>query len=206
MTTVVEDGVRVTNIDNSELNRLKRSENALDCGAERVLEALELFIDDLEAKHYYKTSIPYEKMFNALKCVISSSKENQKIRDAIMTGIIEEASGPVEKYEPKVREVRKVVLNVEDVSKYVKEHTIAESSEYFGCTKSEMKAFVQYHNIDYKRSQKGPTSTVNESAVRKAAEMMTLTELANFFRCTKQAMYIFCKRRGIEYRRKRNNV
>ena len=40
-----------------------------------------------------------------------------------------------------------------------------------------MKAFVQYHNIDYKRSQKGPTSAVNEDAVRKAAEMMTLTEL-----------------------------
>ena len=202
--TVVEDGVRVTNIDNSELNRLKRSENALDCGAERVLEALELFIDDLEAKHYYKTTIPYEKMFNALKCVISSSKENQKIRDAIMTGIIEEASGPVTKSEPEVREIRKVVLDVDKVSKYVKDHTLTESAEYFGCTRPEMKAFVQYHNIDYKRSQKGPTSTVNESTVRKAAQLMTLTELASFFRCSKQAMYIFCKRRGINYKRKRN--
>lgn len=204
--TVVEDGVKVSCIDNAELNRLKRSENALDCGAERVLEALELFIDDLEAKYYYKSSIPYENMFNALKCVISSSKENQKIRDAIMTGIIEEASGPVTKAEPKVRETRKVVLNLEEVKSYVKDKTLTEAAEHFGCTRSEIKAFVQYHNIDYKRSQKGPTSTVNEDAVRKAAEMMTLTELASFFRCTKQAMYIFCKRRGIDYRRKRNNV
>lgn len=204
MTTVVEDGVKVSCIDNAELNRLKRSENALDCGAERVLEALELFIDDLEAKYYYKSSIPYENMFNALKCVISSSKENQKIRDAIMTGIIEEASGPVTKAEPKIREVRKVVLNLEEVKSYVKDKTLTEAAEHFGCTRSEIKAFVQYHNIDYKRSQKGPTSTVNEDAVRKAAEMMTLTELASFFRCTKQAMYIFCKRRGIDYRRKRN--
>lgn len=204
MTTVVEDGVKVTCIDNAELNRLKRSENALDCGAERVLEALELFIDDLEAKHYYNTTVPYEKMFNALKCVISSSKENQKIRDAIMTGIIEKASGPVKPVEPKAREIRKVVLNLEDVKAYAKDKTLTESAEYFGCTRSEIKAFVQYHNIDYKRSQKGPTSAVNEDAVRKAAEMMTLTELSSFFRCTKQAMYIFCKRRGISYKGKRN--
>lgn len=202
--TVVEDGVKVSCIDNAELSRLQRSENALDCGAEKVLEALELFIEDLEAKHYYKSSIPYENMFNALKCVISSSKENQKIRNAIMTGIIEEASGPVKKIEPRVREVRKVVLDLEEVTSYVKDKTLSEAAEYFGCTRSEIKAFVQYHNIDYKRSQKGPTSAVNEDAVRKAAEMMTLTELASFFRCTKQAMYIFCKRRGIDYRRKRN--
>lgn len=202
--TVVEDGVKVTCIDNAELNRLKRSENALDCGAERVLEALELFIDDLEAKHYYNTTVPYEKMFNALKCVISSSKENQKIRDAIMTGIIEEASGPVKPVEPKAREIRKVVLNLEEVKAYAKDKTLTETAEYFGCTRSEIKAFVQYHNIDYKRSQKGPTSSVNEDAVRKAAEMMTLTELSSFFRCTKQAMYIFCKRRGISYKGKRN--
>lgn len=204
--TVVEDGVKVSCIDNAELSRLQRSENPLDCGAERVLEALELFIDDLEAKHYYNTSVPYEKMFNALKCVISSSKENQKIRNAIMTGIIEEASGPVKKSEPKVRETRKIALDLEEVKAYVKDKTLTDAAEYFGCTRSEMKAFVQYHNIDYKRSQKGPTSAVNEDAVRKAAEMMTLTELSSFFRCTKQAMYIFCKRRGISYRRKRSDV
>ena len=202
--TVVEDGVKVSCIDNAELNRLRRSENTLDRGAERVLEALELFIDDLEAKYYYNPKIPYESMFNALKCVISSSKENQKIRDAIMTGIIEEASGPVKKVEPKVRETKKVVLNLEEVAAYCKDKTLTETAEYFGCTRAEIKSFVQYHNIDYVRSQKGPASSINEDAVKKAAEMMTLTELASFFRCTKQAMYIFCKRKGIDYKRKRN--
>ena len=80
----VENGFKIVNVDNSQLDKLKKEPNAFDNGAEKVLESLELFIDDLEARYYYDSKIPYENMFNALKCVVKSAQESVNIRNAII--------------------------------------------------------------------------------------------------------------------------
>ena len=203
---VVENGCKIINVDNSQLDKLKKSTNAFDCGAEKILESLELFIDDLEAKYYYDAKIPYENMFNALKCVVKSAQESTNIRNAIMTGIIQEVQSektevrkPV-KSEPKV----KIALNVDEVREYAKDKTLSQIAEHFGVSKSRAKNFVYWHKIKYKFSKDGRKCKYDVEKIKKLAPDMTISELAKMFMCPPNSMYQLVHRNGIKCHKRRN--
>lgn len=165
MNMKVCEGLEIVNVDESYLRTLKTENNTLECGASQILEGLSLFVEDLLDK--YEDEAPYDKLFYAVKQVITSASENSSVRDAIMTGIITETKEgvPVIK-KPKPVQPPKVVVyackkktrrNVSAVSKYAKTHTINEICEHFKFkTRSAAKSYLVYHNIEYKRDTPGP--------------------------------------------------
>ena len=200
--TTVENGFKVVNVDNSQLDKLKKEPNAFDNGAEKVLESLELFIDDLEARYYYDSKIPYENMFNALKCVVKSAQESVNIRNAIMTGIIQEVPSEkvkVEREEAKVvkQPKAKVKLNVEDVREYAKGKTLADIAEHFGVEKTYIKNFVNWHKIEYEFSKSGRKALYSVEDIKKLAQSMSVSEIAKVYMVSDDRISKFCKRNGI---------
>ena len=200
--TEVENGFKIVNVDNSQLEKLRSSINAFDCGAEKVLESLELFIDDLEAMYYYDSSVPYENMFNALKCVVKSAQESVNIRNAIMTGIIQEV--PSEKKvetrvkEPAVKKVsQKKTLDVGEVREYARGKTVSEIAEHFGVPVQYIKNFVSWHKIEYELGKAGRKALYNEEDVRKLAESMSVSEIAKVYMVSPDRIRKFIKRHGI---------
>ena len=201
----VENGFKVVNVDDSMLNKLRRNNNTLDCGAEKVLESLDLFCDDLKDKYSYEGKIPYENMFNALRSVIKGAYENENVRNAIITGIIQETSPvktKVEEPKPQKQEVatERVSLDKEEVRVFAKDHTLSECAEHFGCTRRQMMNFVSWHKIDFIRVQNGRKSSLNELSVRSIAPQMTLKELAALFKVTPHCMGMYLKRHGIKHK------
>ena len=200
--TTVENGLKIVNVDNSQLDKLKKEPNAFDNGAEKVLESLELFIDDLEARYYYDSKIPYENMFKALKCVVKSAQESMNIRNAIMTGIIQEV--PTEKTNIKrevAKEVKqpkaKVKLDVDEVREYAKGRTLSDIAAYFGVDKSYIKNFVNWHDIEYQFSKSGRKALYSVEDIKKLAQSMTVSEIAKVYMVSDDRISKFCKRNGI---------
>lgn len=200
--TTVENGLKIVNVDNSQLDKLKKKPNAFDNGAEKVLESLELFIDDLEARYYYDSKIPYENMFKALKCVVKSAQESMNIRNAIMTGIIQEV--PTEKINIKrevVKEVKqpkaKVKLDVGEVREYAKGRTLSDIAAYFGVDKSYIKNFVNWHNIEYQFSKSGRKALYSVEDIKKLAQSMSVSEIAKVYMVSDDRISKFLKRNGI---------
>lgn len=198
--TEVENGFKVVNVDNTQLNKLKRDNNTLDCGAEKVLESLDLFCEDLEDKYSYVGSVPYENMFNALRCVIRSAYENEQVRNAILTGIIQETSEvrvtpKQKKAEPKKD---KVILNMHEVMRYSVNHTISETAEYFGSTREQMKNFINTHKLPFIKDKSGKKSVIDEETVRRLAPTTRVTDLAKLFMVSRPAMSRYLKAHGIK--------
>jgi len=198
----VENGFKIVNVDNSQLDKLKKEPNAFDNGAEKVLESLELFIDDLEARYYYDSKIPYENMFNALKCVVKSAQESVNIRNAIMTGIIQEVPSEkvkIEREEEKVVKQPKarVKLDVEEVREYAKGKTLAEIAAHFGVEKQYIKNFVNWHNIEYQFSKSGRKPLYSVEDIKKLAQSMTVSQIAKVYMVSDDRISKFCKRNGI---------
>ena len=202
---VVENGCKIINVDNSQLDKLKKSTNAFDCGAEKILESLELFIDDLEAKYYYDAKIPYENMFNALKCVVKSAQESTNIRNAIMTGIIQEVqSEKTEVRKPvRIENKVKVTLEVEEVREYAKDKTISQIAEHFEVSKSYIKNFVNWHKIKYEFSKNGRKHKYDVEKIKQLAPDMTISELAKMFMVSPDTMGKFIHRNGIKCHERR---
>lgn len=198
----VENGFKIVNVDNSQLDKLKKEPNAFDNGAEKVLESLELFIDDLEARYYYDSKIPYENMFNALKCVVKSAQESVNIRNAIMTGIIQEV--PSEKVKIEREEVKvvkqpkaRVKLDVEEVREYAKGKTLAEIAAHFGVEKTYIKNFVNWHKIEYEFSKSGRKALYSVEDIKKLAQSMSVSEIAKVYMVSDDRISKFLKRNGI---------
>ena len=198
----VENGFKIVNVDNSQLDKLRKEPNAFDNGAEKVLESLELFIDDLEARYYYDSKIPYENMFNALKCVVKSAQESMNIRNAIMTGIIQEV--PVEKAKIEREEIKtekqpkeKVKLDVEEVREYAKDRTLSDVAAHFGVEKQYIKNFVNWHNIEYQFSRSGRKALYSVEDIKKLAQSMTVSQIAKVYMVSDDRISKFCKRNGI---------
>ena len=199
----VENGFKIVNVDNSQLDKLKKEPNAFDNGAEKVLESLELFIDDLEARYYYDSKIPYENMFNALKCVVKSAQESVNIRNAIMTGIIQEVPSEkkvkIEREEVKVvkQPKKNVKLDVEEVREYVKNRTLREAAAHFGVEKQYIKNFVNWHNIEYQFSKSGRKALYSVEDIKKLAQSMSVSEIAKVYMVSDDRISKFLKRNGI---------
>ena len=198
----VENGFKIVNVDNSQLDKLKKEPNAFDNGAEKVLESLELFIDDLEARYYYDSKIPYENMFNALKCVVKSAQESVNIRNAIMTGIIQEVPSEkvkIEREEAKVVKQPKarVKLDVEEVREYAKGKTLAEIAAHFGVERQYIKNFVNWHKIEYEFSKSGRKALYSVEDIKKLAQSMSVSEIAKVYMVSDDRISKFLKRNGI---------
>lgn len=206
---VVENGCKVVNVDNSELRKLKGSVNAFDVGMERILEALDLFIDDMEATFYYEEKVPYEKLFNALKSIIRSAKESENIRNACVTGVISDVPSQktVKKHTGgkkinKVINKREVALDKKEVEEYAEGRTLQEIAEHFGLSKLQAKNYIVYHNITYKKDHSGRKSSLDIEKVKSLARSMTISEIARTFMVSRDCVYKCCQRHKIVCRKK----
>lgn len=206
MSNLVEDGFKVVNVDNGKLEELRRNNNTLDCGAIKILESLDLFCEDLVDSYEYSNSISYQKLFNSLRTVIKSAYENEKIRNAVMTGIIRDTphveikvNKPV--VTEKVSGVRQKELNEDEVRAFSREHTLSESAEHFGVTKLQMQNYVVWHNIDYVTGKPGRRSSIDINKVLEVSKELTIKELAALFNVNVRTMAKFCYRKNIPHKR-----
>lgn len=206
MSNFVEDGFKVINVDNRKLEELRSSENALDTGALKILESLDMFCDDLADGYSYSSQIGSSKLFNALRTVIKSAYENEKIRNAIMTGIICDApKREIETrraVEKKLSGVRTKDLEKESVVEYSKTHTISESAEYFGVSKEQMKNYICWHDIEYIADKAGRKSSLDKNKILEVSSEMTIKELAALFNVKPGTMAKFCERNNIPHKRR----
>lgn len=205
MSNFVEDGFEVINVDNKKLEELRRTSNTLDCGATQILESLDLFCEDLVDSCEYASQISYKNLFNSLRTVIKSAYENEKIRNAVMTGIIRDTPKKEIAVRQKVARpsgAREVELNEEEVRAYSKDHTLSETAGYFGVSRVQIKNYVNWHNIEYVADKNGRKSLIDKEKLLQVSEGMTVKELAALFNVKPGTMLKFCERNNIPHKKK----
>lgn len=210
------EGLEIINVDGHYLETLKKTSNTIETGASQILEGLDLFAEDLLDKYEEEPKVPYEKLFYALKQVITSALENQSVRDAIMTGVITETKDgiPVLKQPKKNTEVKieyvyvnhrpRVLRNKSAISNFAKTHTVKEVCEHFNfySLNSTYKYLIS-NKINYKKQDTfGKKNTFDVNKLVRLAPDMTLTELARTLAVTKQCIYQYCKNHKINYKRR----
>lgn len=211
MSQFVEDGFKIVNVDNGKLETLRRNSNNLDTGALKILESLDLFCEDLADSCDYATQVSYQKLFNSLRTVIKCAYENEKIRNAVMTGIIQDTPDAGIKRQPtevteKTNGVRQKELNENEVREFSRTHTLSESAEYFGVTKEQIKNYVIWHNIEYVNDKSGRKGSLDKEKVLKVSSELTIKELAALFNVKVGTMGKFCERNNIPHKRRNTNV
>lgn len=210
MSQCVEDGFKIVNVDNGKLEKLRRDSNNLDTGALKILESLDLFCEDLADSCDYATQVSYQKLFNSLRTVIKCACENEKIRNAVMTGIIQDTPNTEIKKQTTVTEkiygVRQKDLNENEVREFSRTHTLSESAKYFGITKEQIKNYVNWHNIEYVNDKSGRKGTLDKEKVLKVSRELTVKELAALFNVKVGTMAKFCDRNNIPHKRRNTNV
>ena len=206
MSNFVEDGFEVVNVDNGKLEELRRSNNTLDCGAIKILESLDLFCDDLVDSCEYASQISYRNLFNSLRTVIKSAYENEKIRNAVMTGIIRDTpkndisisqKKTVEKVVTKKKE-----LNESEVREYSKNHVLSETARYFDVSVSQIRNYVMWHNIEYICERAGRKNSLNKEKVLEVSSELTIKELAALFNVKYVTMQKFVLRNDIPHKQR----
>lgn len=210
MSQCVEDGFKIVNVDNGKLEKLRRDSNNLDTGALKILESLDLFCEDLADSCDYATQVSYQKLFNSLRTVIKCACENEKIRNAVMTGIIQDTPDTEIKKQTTVTEkiygVRQKDLNENEVREFSRTHTLSESAKYFGITKEQIKNYVNWHNIEYVNDKSGRKGSLDKEKVLKVSRELTVKELAALFNVKVGTMAKFCDRNNIPHKRRNTNV
>ena len=211
MSQYVEDGFKIVNVDNGKLEKLRRDSNNLDTGALKILESLDLFCEDLADSCEYSTQVSYQKLFDSLRTVIKSAYENEKIRNAVMTGVIQDTpKTEIKKQTVTVAEkrygVREKELNESEVRDFSCNHTLSESAEHFGVTKEQIKNYVLWHNIEYVNDKAGRKGSLDKDKVLKVSSELTIRELAALFNVKVGTMSKFCERNHIPHKRRTNNV
>lgn len=210
MSNCVEDGFKIVNVDNGKLEKLRRDNNNLDTGALKILESLDLFCEDLADNCEYSNQVSYQKLFNSLRTVIRSAYENEKIRNAVMTGIIQDTPKVDYRTKKKVAEkvsgFREKQLNKNEVAEYVREHTLSEAAEYFEVTRTQIKNYVDWHKIEYKLEKRGPKTNLNKEKIMQVSSEMTIRELAALFNVKVETMAKYCSRNNIPHKRGNTNV
>ena len=211
MSQCVEDGFKIVNVDNGKLEKLRRDSNNLDTGALKILESLDLFCEDLADSCEYGSQTSYQKLFDSLRTVIKCACENEKIRNAVMTGIIQDTPDTEIKKQPtkvteKTNGVRQKELNESEVREFSCTHTLSESAEHFGVTKEQIKNYVLWHNIEYINDKSGRKGSLDKEKVLKVASEMTIKELAALFNVKVGTMAKFCDRNNIPHKRRNTNV
>lgn len=208
------EGLEIINVDGHYLETLKKTKNTIETGASQILEGLDMFAEDLLDKYEDEPSVPYEKLFYALKQVISSALENESVRDAIMTGVITETKDgiPVLKQPKKKVEVKvvyvsskpKIKRNKSAITNYAKTHTVKEIYEHFNfyTINSTYKYLIQ-NGISYKKQEvKGKKKIIDVEKLVKLAPEMTLSELARSLAVSRQCVYRYCKNHNIIYKKR----
>ena len=210
MSNCVEDGFKIVNVDNGKLEQLRRDNNNLDTGALKILESLDLFCEDLADNCEYSNQASYQKLFNSLRTVIKSAYENEKIRNAVMTGIIQDTPKVEYKSERKVAEkvsgAREKSLDKQEVAEYLKEHNLSEAAEYFEVTRPQIKNYADWHKIEYKLEKRGPKTNLNREKIMQVSNEMTIKELAALFNVKVETMAKYCSRNNIPHKRGNSNV
>lgn len=209
MSNYVEDGFRVVNVDNSKLEELRRKNNTLDCGAIKILESLDIFCEDLIDNCEYSSQISYRELFNSLRTVIKSAYENEKIRNAVMTGIIRDTPKNdvviKQRVAKKVSGVRTQELNEEEVRAFSREHFLSETAEHFGVSKEQIRNYVNWHNIEFISDKAGRKGSLDKTKVLEVSEEMTIKELAALFKVKTSTMAKFCERNKIPHKKGGSN-
>ena len=191
-----ENGFKVINVDNSKLERARKV-GSLDTGAIMVLESLALYCEDLIAAYDSSKDVEYRKLFDSLQCVIQSALDNEKIRTAIMTGLIQKTSEQKQIQQKTVVTERSTrELEEAEVREYAKTHNLAEISKWFEIPSSKMRNYLNVHKIDYVK--RASVCQSKEQKVRQLAKDMTIKQLACFFKCDYGTMYKYLKTKGIK--------
>lgn len=207
------EGLLISGANKNVLERMKKNSNTLESGAEAILEALDMFAEELVAKYEEEgTTVPYDKLFFALKQIIHSGSEKEEVRDAIMTGIINETGNGV----PVARQPQKVVVkevvkyvrstnqtrNKSAITKFAKNHTISEIQNHFEFPSyNAAKCYIVRNKIPHKAMEKRKNQFAPDAErVRVLAREMRLCELYRTFNCTKDQMMYFCRTHNIVYR------
>jgi len=211
MSQCVEDGFKIVNVDNGKLEKLRRDSNNLDTGALKILESLDLFCEDLADSCEYASQISYQKLFDSLRTVIRSAYENEKIRNAVMTGVIQDTpKSEIKKQTVNITEktcgARDKELNESEVREFSCSHTLAESAAHFGITKEQMKNYVNWHGIKYVNDKSGRKNSLDKEKVLKVSNELTIKELAALFNVKVGTMAKFCDRNNIPHKRRNTNV
>jgi len=207
MSNFVENGFEVVNVDNGKLEELRRHSNTLDCGAIKILESLDLFCEDLVDGCEYSNQVSYRKLFNSLRTVIKSAYENERVRNAVMTGIIRdtptiEDKTTKHKTAEKTSGIRNKELNEDEVRNYSCNHTLSESAAHFGISRQQMKSYVYWHDIKFIADKDGRKGTLDKDKVLKVSAELTVKELAALFNVKVGTMAKYCKRNNIPHKTK----
>lgn len=209
MNLAINDSLEVVNVDNTRLRQMIKYNNTLENGALQVLEGLDDFCEVLLEK--YNGSVPYDKLFYALRQVISSALENDDVRNAIITGVINEKKPikiPVQVNKVatiKKQNKTKLDINISALSNYAKSHNIHEITEHFNFdTVHRARCYLKYHHINWVHGTPGcrPNETIDLDTLKRVAKNMRLSELANMYGKTQQAMGMYLLRHNIEYIRR----
>lgn len=208
------DGLKIVNVDGHELQSIKEKDDSFESGTKSILESLEWFAEDLEDKYEYEGKVPYEKLYFVLKQVISSGVSNQEVREAIVTGCLNETmtykarekKAAEEKPKAKAKKVNnKYDINISALTLYAKTHGTEEIAKHFGFVNTKScRAFLKNHNIKWVKSAGGcPYSVMpeNPEVVIKVAKDMRLNELAKMFGVGKTTMLRYLQVNNIEYKR-----
>lgn len=214
MNMKVCEGLEVINIDGHYLETLKKTSNNIDTGASCILDGLSLFAEQELAKYDYEPTVPYDKLFFALKQIIESALENDSVRDAIMTGVINTTKDGIpvarqaKKPEPEVKIIYKEIKprNKSAITKFAKTHTLKEVQEHFEFTsRNSVKEYMRRNKIEFVHSSAGrPSIQLPVDKVKTLAQSMRLCELVRTFGCTKRQMMYFCQKNNISYKGARN--
>lgn len=207
MDLAINENLEIVNADKSRLENMRRYNNTIDNGAISILEGLEEFCDCMLEKYEEQPRIPYEKLFCALKQVISSALDNDDIRDAIMTGIISEKRNreiiAVEEDLPKAK-AKRTEEEVEEIREYAANHNKAEIMKKFNFDSiTQTRNFLNYHKIKSILSATKTTDEKELERVRELAKNLKLGEIAKICGKTSQAMGMYLMRHHIEYVRGR---
>lgn len=203
----INECLEIINADNTVFQDMKKYNDTIENGAISILQGLEEFCDCMLEKYEEKAEVPYDKLFCALKQVITSALDNEKVCQALMTGIISERKQGIEtitvqKKATIKKEVKKtknkINQNLAAVSHYAKNHTIREICEHFKFNSvEECRNYCYYYKLNFKRSTSSGNKKYDEEKIRTLAKDMRLCELARTFGVTINAMGMYCLRHNI---------
>lgn len=195
----VNEDIDIVNVDESWLRQIKVNNNTLDNGAMLIVDGLRQFIDN-QLEVYKDFCIPYEDLFVMLKQIIECACENDKVRDALMTGIISNRRHvKLIREEHSIKKTQKLKRDKKAITDYAKNHTVEEIADYFSFSnKDACRQYLITNKIDYLKKSSGRPRSYNVKKLKECAENMTLTQTAAVFGIKPAAMAGTLKRYGLK--------
>lgn len=194
----VNEDIDVVNVDDSWLRQIKVNNNTLDNGAMLVMDGLKQFIDNQMAA-FKGFEIPYEELFLMLRQIIECACDNDKVRNALMTGVISVKKKFRFVKKSKKKKFTRVVRNENEVREYAKTHSAKDVIKQFNFpTENAFHQYVFKHKIEYKKRKCGRPRKWDEEELKKLSKDLTLTQMAILLNKTPSTMWRVLKLRGIK--------